>query len=68
MKCIHCMGSMTQGRAPFSADREGMHVHWDALPAWVCDQCGEAYFAAATVDRIQDALAAFDHVSEIDAA
>ena len=26
----------------------------DAVPAWVCEQCGEAYFEEKEVDTIQD--------------
>lgn len=44
---------MLRSTAPFSIDREGYHVHWDAVPAWVCEQCGEAYFEAFEVERIQ---------------
>jgi YgiT-type zinc finger domain-containing protein len=58
--CIYCKGTMHKGTAPFSVDRNGYHVHWDALPAWVCGQCGEPLFEAAEVDRIQHALTALD--------
>lgn len=57
--CVHCKGTLHKGTAPFSVDRNGYHIHWDALPAWVCDQCGEPLFEAAEVDRIQRALASF---------
>ena len=26
----------------------------NAVPAWVCEQCGEAYFEGKEVDAIQD--------------
>ena len=60
MKCLHCRGEMARGVAPFSVGREGFHVHWDALPAWVCQQCGEPFFETAQVERVQRALAAID--------
>ena len=66
MQCMHCKGEMKRGKAPFSVDRNGYHVHWDALPAWVCGQCGEPYFEPAEVARIPRALAAPDR--EIEAA
>jgi len=28
----------------------------DAVPAWVCRQCGEAYFEECAVDRIQEII------------
>jgi hypothetical protein len=39
-------------------------VHWDAIPAWVCRQCGEPLFEAREVDLIQQALAALDRENE----
>lgn len=59
---------MTRSKAPFSVDREGYHVHWDAVPAWVCEQCGEAYFEAPEVERIQRALDALDRENMLGAA
>lgn len=60
MKCLHCKARMYRGHAPFSLDRNGYHISWDAIPAWVCDQCGEALFEASEVDAIQAALSALD--------
>lgn len=66
MQCIHCRGEMKRSHAPFDVDRNGYHVHWDAVPAWVCEQCGESYLEPAEVERIQRSLAALDQ--EIEAA
>lgn len=63
MKCLNCKGAMKRQTAPFDAHRDGYHVFWEAVPAWVCSQCGEAYFEAAEVGAIQKALAALDHES-----
>ena len=60
MKCMHCQGELEKGTAPLTVDREGLHVHWDALPAWVCNQCGEPTFEKAEVERVQRTLAAID--------
>ncbi len=54
MKCIHCQGEMRRRTAPFHVDRKGYHLLLDALPAWVCSQCGEAYFEETEVDAIQE--------------
>jgi YgiT-type zinc finger domain-containing protein len=51
---------MEQGTAPFSIDRRGYHMQFDALPAWVCTQCGEPCFEEAEVARIQAILEAVD--------
>lgn len=60
MKCLHCKGRMERKTAPFSLDRKGYHVSWDAIPAWVCTQCGEPYFEAKEVELIQKALTALE--------
>ena len=57
MECIHCKGRMEKGTAPFGVGRKGYHVHWDAIPAWVCRQRGEPYFEASEVDVVQRVLA-----------
>ena len=60
MECMHCKGRMVRSTAPFSLDRNGYHVAWDAIPAWVCPQCGEPFFESREVDLIQRALAELD--------
>ena len=52
---MHCKGRMVWGTAPFSLDRNGYHVSWDAIPAWVCSQCGEPFFESREVELIQKA-------------
>lgn len=60
MKCIHCQGKMKRGTAPFHIDRKGYHLVLDEIAAWVCGQCGEAYFGEAEVDSIQSVIRAMD--------
>jgi len=60
MKCMQCKGRMVHGKAPFSLDRNGYHVSWDAIPARVCTQCGEPFFESREVELIQKALADLD--------
>ena len=47
---------MKQGTAPLHIDRNGCHVTIDNVPAWVCQQCGEAYFEEQEVETIQDLI------------
>ncbi|MBW4491680.1 MAG: YgiT-type zinc finger protein [Oscillatoria princeps RMCB-10] len=63
MECIYCKGQMEKGTAPFSIERKGYHIHWDAITAWVCTQCGEPYFEAPEVDKIQRVLSVLDRES-----
>ena len=51
---------MQRGTAPLSIDRKGYHVHWGALPAWICSQCGEPSFAMEEAERIHKALDVLD--------
>lgn len=60
MECVNCKGRLERGTAPFSVDRSGYHLHWDAVPAWVCMQCGEPVFERREVDLIHQAIAAVD--------
>ena len=53
MKCMHCQGAMRRSMAPFNIDRNGYRVAFDAVPAWVCGQCGEPHFEEREVDAIQ---------------
>jgi YgiT-type zinc finger domain-containing protein len=64
MECIHCRGHMERGTAPFSTDRRGYHITWNAVPAWVCTQCGEPYFESREVEVIQQALHAIDRQTD----
>lgn len=60
MECYHCKGKMIKGNAPFSVDRQGYHITWESIPAWVCAQCGEAFFEENEVKHIQRALQQVD--------
>jgi len=64
MNCIHCHGQMKHSQAPFHVDRNGYHLVLDTVPAWVCDQCGEAYFEEREVDAIQSAIKVLDQQAQ----
>ncbi len=63
MECSQCKGRMKRGRAPFSFERNGYHVSWDAILAWLCTQCGEPFLESREVDLIQKALTELDRQS-----
>ena len=60
MECFHCKGKMVKAHAPHAQDREGYHISWESVPAWVCTQCGEALFEENEVHHIQKALQKID--------
>jgi len=51
---------MIHSTALFSVDRNGYHISWDKIAAWVCTQCGEALFESNEVEHIQNALKTID--------
>jgi len=57
---MHCQGTMKRGSAPFHIDRQEYHLTLDAVPAWVCQQCGEVYFDEPEVDSIQEIIRAIE--------
>jgi len=38
-------------------------VRRGAIPAWICEPCGEAFFGAREVAQIHQALGVLDHAS-----
>lgn len=60
MRCIQCQGKLKKSTAPFHIDRKGYHLVMDAVPAWVCAQCGEVYFEDEAVNSIQKVLRSID--------
>jgi YgiT-type zinc finger domain-containing protein len=60
MKCLYCQGQMKKGTAPLHIDRHGCHLMLERVCAWVCEQCGEAYFESREVDAVQDILRSID--------
>jgi len=52
MRCLRCQGPVEKGTAPVHLEGEGYRLAWEEVPAWVCTQCGEAYFEAREVEAI----------------
>jgi len=64
MKCIYCQGEMKRSTTPFHVDRKGCHLVLDAVPAWICKQCGEAYFEEKEVDAIQELVRSLEQKAQ----
>jgi YgiT-type zinc finger domain-containing protein len=60
MKCMLCSGEMEKSRVTYSVDRKGYHLFLEEIPAYVCSQCGERFFAEGEVDAIQRMLRAME--------
>ena len=57
---MYCRGTMKKKTAPYHIDRNGYHLVMDAVPAWICAQCGEVYFEESEVESIQNVIKAVD--------
>lgn len=60
MECYYCKGRMVRGKTTYTINRQGYHLLIDDVPAWICQQCGEAYFEGKEVDTIQDLIKTLD--------
>jgi YgiT-type zinc finger domain-containing protein len=55
---------MKKGTAPLHIDRKGCHLTLDNVPAWICSQCGEAYFEENEVNAVQRVISAIEMNAE----
>ncbi len=55
---------MKKSNFPFTINRKGYHLILNAIPAWVCTQCEEAYFESSEVDSIQRIIRSIDKKTE----
>ena len=60
MECYSCHGTMTKGTTTYTVNRKGYHFIIHDVPAWVCQQCGEALFEEETVDAVQQLIRTMD--------
>jgi len=51
---------MVRGKTSYALNRHRYHLLIDEVPAWICQQCGEAYFEGEEVDAIQDLTRTLD--------
>ncbi len=63
MKCMYCEAQMERGTVPYHIDRTGIHIILDAVPSWVCPQCGEFYFESKEVESLQEMVRAVEEKS-----
>ncbi len=60
MECYYCSGTLERGKTSYAITRKGYHLIIDDVPAWVCQQCGEALFDEGVVDLIQEMIREMD--------
>lgn len=60
MECYHCKGELKRSTTSYTVNRHGYHFIVDDVPAWICQQCGEALFEEETVEAIQQLVQEMD--------
>jgi YgiT-type zinc finger domain-containing protein len=51
-RCSFCKGKLQKGNTEFMAHAAGEVIVIRDVPAFVCEQCGEAYYTATTSRKI----------------
>ena len=58
MKCLYCQAPVERGTTEVRVDRNGYHLSWQSVPAWVCTRCDQAYFEPHDVEMVRRAVSA----------
>jgi YgiT-type zinc finger domain-containing protein len=57
-RCSFCKGKLREGKTEFLAHAAGEVIVIKDVPAYVCEQCGEAYYTATISRKIDDVMRA----------
>jgi YgiT-type zinc finger domain-containing protein len=57
-RCSFCKGKLREGKAEFLAHAAGGVIVIKDVPAYVCEQCGEAYYTATISQKIDEVMQA----------
>jgi len=57
-RCSFCKGKLQEGKTEFLAHAAGEVIVIKDVPAYVCEQCGEAYYTAAISRKIDEVMRA----------
>lgn len=55
-RCDVCGGQLHHTLTTYTQEYEGRIIVVENVPAWVCDQCGEAYFDPDVVEQVQNLI------------
>jgi YgiT-type zinc finger domain-containing protein len=55
-QCSFCKGKLVEGKTEFIARAGNEVVVIKDVPAWVCEQCGEAFFTAPVSRKIDNIM------------
>jgi YgiT-type zinc finger domain-containing protein len=55
-RCSFCKGKLREGKTEFMAHAGGEVIVIKDVPAYVCEQCGEAYYTTGTSRKIDEVM------------
>jgi len=58
-KCTFCKGNLKKSKTDFIVKIKNEVVSIKNVPAYICDQCGEAYFDAESSEKIDKIMKDF---------
>jgi YgiT-type zinc finger domain-containing protein len=64
MKCLYCQAPVERTTTEVQVDRNGYHLSWQSVPAWVCTRCDQAYFESQEVDMVRRAVSAMTRLGK----
>jgi YgiT-type zinc finger domain-containing protein len=55
-RCTFCRGTLKEGKSQFIARVENEVIVVRDIPAFVCEQCGEAYYSVDISEKIDEVM------------
>jgi YgiT-type zinc finger domain-containing protein len=55
-RCRFCKGKLREGKTEYLAHATGKVIVIKDVPAYVCEQCGEAYYTAGISRKIDEVM------------
>lgn len=66
MKCLYCQAPVAKGTTQVRVNRNGYHLTWQAVEAWVCTRCEQAYFEPHEVEMVRQAVSSMSRLGKPD--
>ena len=64
MRCLTCKnGTMEQSTTTYFAHLKNCYVIIENVPCMKCDQCGEEFFTASVLEKIEDILDRLEQIA-----
>ena len=64
MKCLACKtGTMTESTNTYFAELKNCYIIIENVPCLKCDQCGEVFYKASVLEKIDDIIEKIENIS-----